>query len=80
MISAPDGSYAHVSPDGRLIQCGPRRLWDDIEAIHHTWSSLGAPPRERFGLTVTPRRQEIWLDAPDSDHQWLLPNCRGSPR
>ena len=70
ILSAPDGSQAHVTPDGDLTQFGPRRLWEDIEAIHQTWRSLGAPPRERFGLTVTPRHQTIWLDTPDSDHQW----------
>lgn len=70
MISAPEGSHAHVTPEGDLTQSGPRRIWDDIEAIHQTWKSLGAPPRERFGLTVTPQRQTIWLDMPNSNHQW----------
>ncbi|MGH3898925.1 MAG: methyltransferase domain-containing protein [Pseudonocardiaceae bacterium] len=69
-IRAPDGSHAHVTPAGDLIQSGPRRLWDDIETIHQGWCSLGTPPRERFGLTVTPQRQSIWLDTPDSNHRW----------
>ncbi|MBV9141612.1 MAG: methyltransferase domain-containing protein [Pseudonocardiales bacterium] len=63
-ISAPDGSHAQVTPEGNLTQSGPRRLWDDVETSHHTWRSLGAPPRERFGLTVTSQHQTIWLDTP----------------
>lgn len=63
-IIAPDGSHAHVTPEGNLTQSGPRRLWDDVETSHHTWRSLGAPPRERFGLTVTSQHQTIWLDTP----------------
>jgi len=58
-ISVPDGSHAHVTPEGDLTQSGPRRLWDDIETIHQTWRALDSPPRERFGLTVTPQRQTI---------------------
>ncbi len=69
-ISALDGSHAHVTPEGDLTQSGPRRLWDEIETLHQAWSSLDTPPRERFGLTITPQRQAIWLDTPDSNHRW----------
>lgn len=69
-ISAPDGSQAHVTSEDELTQSGPRRLWDDIETIHQTWRVLDSPPRERFGLTVTPQRQTIWLDTPDSNRRW----------
>ena len=70
ILTAPDGSQAHVAPDGALTQSGPCRLWDDVESTHQAWRSLGAPARERFGLTVTPQHQTIWLDTPDSDHRW----------
>lgn len=70
ILRVPDGSQAHITPDGELFQSGPRRLWDEIETLRQTWRSLGAPPRGRFGLTVTPQRQTIWLDSPDSDHRW----------
>jgi protein-L-isoaspartate(D-aspartate) O-methyltransferase len=72
ILSAPDGSYAHITPGGHVTQSGPHRLWDEIETIHQTWCSLESPGRERFGLTVTPHRQVIWLDTPDSDHNWRL--------
>lgn len=72
ILTAPDGSHAHLAPDGRLAQTGPRALWDTVESLHHTWRSVGSPPRERFGLTVTPQHQTIWLDTPDDPHQWPL--------
>ncbi|MFN2496103.1 MAG: protein-L-isoaspartate O-methyltransferase, partial [Pseudonocardiaceae bacterium] len=72
ILTAPDGSHAHLEPDGGLTQSGPRPLWDEIESIHQTWRSLGAPPRERFGLTITPQHQRIWLDTPDSAHDWSV--------
>lgn len=72
ILCAADGSHTHITPDGAVAQSGPRRLWDDIETIHQTWRSLGTPVRERFGLTVTPQRQTIWLDTPDSDHNWQI--------
>jgi hypothetical protein len=61
-----------VSVLGGQAQSGPRRLWDDIETIRRTWRSLDKPPRERFGVTVTPHRQAIWLDTPDSAHTWPI--------
>lgn len=80
-ISAPDGSHSHITPEGHLTQSGPRRLWDDIETSHQTWRALGAPPRERFGLTVTPQRQTIWLDIPEGNHHTLISdNPRQSDR
>ncbi len=72
ILHGPDGSQAHVDPEGKLTQSGPRRLWEEIEAIHRTWRGLGAPPRERFGITVTPCCQSIWLDSPSSDNQWQV--------
>jgi protein-L-isoaspartate O-methyltransferase len=51
-------------PEGAVEQYGPRRLWDEIEAVHHWWQRAGQPDRLRFGLTVTPDAQLIWLDDP----------------
>ncbi|MGH3695271.1 MAG: methyltransferase domain-containing protein [Pseudonocardiaceae bacterium] len=74
-ISTPDGSWAlvaHTSHNGhyRTVQGGPRRLWDLLETAHQQWVKMGEPGWERFGLTVTPDRQWIWLDAPESEHHW----------
>lgn len=71
----PDGSWArHTQTHGRyqVWQGGPRRLWDLIEAAHAEWRSLGRPPRDRFGITVEPDHQELWLDDPGSGHRWSL--------
>lgn len=72
----PDGSWAHEYVDDaeRLVvtQGGPRRLWDLAEAAHEDWIALGRPGRARFGITVEPGHQEIWLDAPDGQHRWPL--------
>jgi hypothetical protein len=54
-------------------QYGRRRLWDEVEAAYLWWDASGRPSRERFGLTVTPHRQTVWLDSPDSDVAWNVP-------
>jgi protein-L-isoaspartate O-methyltransferase len=68
------GDLSWVRFDGAtVVQGGPRRLWDEIETLYGEWCRLGAPNRERFGLTVTPDgRHELWLDDPDSQHRWPL--------
>ena len=71
----PDGSWARVvRRRGRhlVVQGGPRRLWDLLEDGHAQWCRLGMPTRERFGITVTPRHQELWLDDPAGPHRWPL--------
>ena len=47
-----DGSWAcREGPDVR--QGGPRRLWDQLEALYGEWSECGRPARHEIGLTVT---------------------------
>lgn len=47
-----DGSWAcQEGPD--VLQGGPRRLWDQLEALYREWSDCGRPAREDMGLTVT---------------------------
>ncbi|GAA1542983.1 methyltransferase domain-containing protein [Actinomadura kijaniata] len=46
-------------------QYGARRLWDEVEAAYLRWVEWGQPDRERYGLTVTPDGQRVWLDRPD---------------
>jgi len=66
-----DGSWARHA-GGRVVQGGPRPLWDLLEDAHADWHSLGEPTRERFGLTVTPADQRLWLDDPDGKYSWEL--------
>jgi methyltransferase of ATP-grasp peptide maturase system len=71
----PDGSWArHHLRDGEHVveQGGPRRLWDVVERAHADWSDLGEPARDRFGVTLGPEGQFLWLDAPTSRHRWPL--------
>lgn len=45
-------------PDGALSPV-PSVMPTAVSAI-----AAGAPERERFGLTVTPGRDQVWLDDP----------------
>ncbi len=63
------GSWASVDyaprVDGhRVEQAGPRSLWDEVEVAVAWWFRAGRPDRERFGLTVAPSGQQVWLDEP----------------
>ncbi|WP_240487291.1 methyltransferase domain-containing protein [Actinomadura flavalba] len=67
----PDGAWALVDFEpGRdvfpVFQAGPRRLWTEVEAAYLRWLAWGSPSRDRFGMTVTPTGQHLWLDSPDN--------------
>lgn len=46
-------------------QYGRRRLWAEVAEAYLRWVSWGRPDRDRFGFTVTPEEQYVWLDRPD---------------
>ncbi|GAA4024752.1 methyltransferase domain-containing protein [Allokutzneria multivorans] len=75
-VSTPDGSWARIGMDTtdsgghQVTQGGPRRLWQIVETANDLWNQLDRPGWERFGLTVTPGDQTVWLDRPDSQHRW----------
>lgn len=65
-----DGSWASVDykPGGHeylVQQHGARCLWDEVEAAYMRWLERGRPDRDRFGLTLSPDGQQVWLDSPD---------------
>jgi hypothetical protein len=71
-IATPDGSWAEIDPDDQLAsgsrvvtEGGSRALWQMVERAHGTWDSNDRPGWERFGITITPGRQAVWLDGPD---------------
>lgn len=73
-----DGSIACVDADAgarefTVTQAGPRRLWDRVEETYRWWEAQGRPPLHRFGVTVTPQRQYVWYDHPESGQTWDLP-------
>jgi protein-L-isoaspartate O-methyltransferase len=69
-LTAPDGSWAEVALapncDGsRAVRVGgDTDLWSEVERAYLQWVGWGRPRWERFGLTVTPLRHDIWLDEP----------------
>ncbi|MDQ3988502.1 MAG: methyltransferase domain-containing protein [Actinomycetota bacterium] len=72
-LTSSDGSWCEVSEHaGQVWEVGPTRLWAAVEDAHRRWHELGEPTWDRFGLTATPNRQWVWLDAPDGDHSWPL--------
>ncbi|MEU8192191.1 methyltransferase domain-containing protein [Microbispora amethystogenes] len=67
--SGDSDAQVHYSPDYKraaVHQRGPRDLWDEVEEAFLRWLGWGSPGRDRFGLTVTPEGQHVWLDRPDN--------------
>lgn len=64
-------SWASVTGD-TVRQAGARRLWDEALTGYQWWIDHGRPARQRFGVTVTPGRQWVWLDEPNGEHTWTL--------
>ncbi|MGH4017146.1 MAG: methyltransferase domain-containing protein [Pseudonocardiaceae bacterium] len=74
-ITIGDGSWAEVTLADdhgahHVTEGGPNRVWRIIEDAHDLWRRLDQPNWDRFGLTVTAHHHTVWLDTPDSSHQW----------
>jgi methyltransferase of ATP-grasp peptide maturase system len=75
LLAHADGSWVrHVTHRGRheVTQGGPRALWDEVEDSYSRWLELDQPQRSRFGISVDPGGQKLWLDRPDGPYQWAL--------
>ncbi len=77
-LTSSDGSWCEVSEHTehgtrQVWEAGPISLWCAVEEAYRLWHELGQPGWERFGLTVIPDRQWVWLDSPGSDHTWPVP-------
>jgi protein-L-isoaspartate(D-aspartate) O-methyltransferase len=65
----PWGSRAkltHTSPNADedefpVLQSGPRRLWDEVEAACRWWLEAGSPGADRWWFTVSPDGQRVKL-------------------
>ncbi|MFG3392759.1 ATP-grasp peptide maturase system methyltransferase [Streptomyces parvus] len=70
------GSQARTTPgpDGgwTVVQRGPVRLWDRVEAAVRHWQAAGEPHQEGFGITVSADRQRVWIGTEDGPG-WDLP-------
>lgn len=71
LVDTATGSWASErveAPDEKayvIRQHGPRRLWSELEEAYQWWCDHEKPSHERFGVTVTPDRQSVWLDTPE---------------
>ncbi|MHC5902648.1 ATP-grasp peptide maturase system methyltransferase [Streptomyces sp. S6] len=62
LIDVAVGAWALLCQDGPawiVRQGGSERLWDAVEAQVSRWRADGAPPLERFGITVADARQTV---------------------
>jgi protein-L-isoaspartate O-methyltransferase len=60
-------AQVHYAPDYKrvaVLQRGARDLWDEVAGAFLRWVAWGSPGRERFGMTIDPGGQRIWLDSP----------------
>ncbi|MFF0017076.1 methyltransferase [Streptomyces sp. NPDC005374] len=77
----PDGSWAALEPSlggtAHVFQGGPRNLWFVIEAAVSEWFGAGCPELGRYGLTVTPDENAVWLDHPSRRIGTLEPGLPG---
>lgn len=60
------GSQATYSRDDQAVsERGSRRLWAELEALHHIWDTAGRPNHYRLGLTIDWHGQHhLWQDEP----------------
>jgi protein-L-isoaspartate(D-aspartate) O-methyltransferase len=71
-VTTESAATVQVNPkytdNGRfpVRQHGPRRLWDELETAHTWWIEHDRPGRARYGLTITPDTQTVWLDQPSN--------------
>ncbi|MBE1532462.1 methyltransferase domain-containing protein [Actinomadura algeriensis] len=70
LIDPWSGSWAGLDyrPDAERLavrQSGERDLWQEVHDAYRWWDGLGRPTADRWGLTVTPEEQYVWLDTQD---------------
>lgn len=59
-------SYSPERPEVLVRSAGPRDLWVEVADAYRWWLLAGQPARDRFGLTVSPDGQAVWLDSPEN--------------
>lgn len=74
VVDPVDRSWCTVDlDDDEVVEGGPCRLWEGVEERFDVWCALGAPNRERLGLTVTADGgHRLWLGRAESDTSWDL--------
>ncbi|TDD79640.1 methyltransferase domain-containing protein [Actinomadura darangshiensis] len=56
-------TYRQASSRYEVRTSGGRNLWDEAVDAYFWWVGEGSPGRERYGLTVTPEAEFVWLDS-----------------
>jgi protein-L-isoaspartate(D-aspartate) O-methyltransferase len=69
MVGDPEGPWAVCDWEPghdhyEVTQYGERRLWDELEDAFEWWVRHDGPGVDRFGLTVAPEGDRLWLDEP----------------
>jgi protein-L-isoaspartate(D-aspartate) O-methyltransferase len=68
-VATESAATAQVTPhaaEAHVRQHGPRKLWDEAENAYRWWVQQDKPTRTRYGLTITPTGQRLWLDTPSN--------------
>lgn len=55
-----------------VVQRGPVRLWDRVEAAVQRWQAAGEPHQMGFGMTVSASGQRVWIGTEEGP-SWDLP-------
>lgn len=77
-LEAPDGSWADIAPatgndsEHLVWEGGDTPLWHLVEQAHQLWRIHQQPEWQRFGLTITPTSQHVWLDDSTKGPRWPL--------
>ncbi|MEV4078467.1 methyltransferase domain-containing protein [Nonomuraea fuscirosea] len=53
------------SVDHGVQQVGDRPVWDEVLQAYTQWVRWGQPHWRRYGITIAPSSQSIWLDTPE---------------
>ncbi|KAB8196888.1 protein-L-isoaspartate(D-aspartate) O-methyltransferase [Nonomuraea phyllanthi] len=59
------GVHERGESEHTVYQMGERPLWEEVTDAYFRWVGWGEPGRDRFGMTVTPEGQRVWLDSSD---------------
>ncbi|APS20325.1 methyltransferase [Streptomyces sp. Tue 6075] len=71
-VTRENGSAATAATGDEVWQYGPGFLWEEIEQTWWEYETAGRPDAGQFGLTVTDRRQQVWLRDPSE----IIRPCR----
>jgi protein-L-isoaspartate(D-aspartate) O-methyltransferase len=70
-LVAGDGSWA-CQAGATVRQGGPRRLWDQLEAMHRDWAGCDRPARQELGLTVTSSGEHRLWRGSENETGWVI--------